>query len=169
MSLPEFAAFLKAQRLSQKTIRNYASDVSQFLNWINWSRRRHAERLGSNHFTDYLNHLQAKNTPLTTLARHLSALRQFARFLNLDINLANPPLPFIPTILKNFRAHLVKNRYKHKTVANYLSDVRHYLTWADAQMHSAGASEQERKRTPPDLDRVGPEHLQSLRQAQSNI
>ena len=46
------------------------------------------------------------------------------------------------------------------------------LSWARDRGYltteSAGASEQERKRTPPDLDRVGPEHLESLRRALLN-
>lgn len=131
--MKNFVNFLKSQGLSRKTIRNYSSDVSQFLAWLT---PRSLGEVGPQHFQDYKHHLQAKNTPLTTLTRHLSALRQFARFLNLDISLDNPPLPLIPTLLKNFRAHLTKNRYKHKTVANYLSDIRHYLTWAENHVQS---------------------------------
>lgn len=125
MALPEFIAFLKAHRLSQKTIRNYASDVSQFLTWAE------SRTLDSEIFIAYKHHLQAQNTPLATLNRHLSALRQFSSFLKINLSLDNAPLPLIPTVVKNFRSHLVKNRYKHKTIANYLSDVRHYLTWIE--------------------------------------
>ena len=128
MSLPQFIAFLKAHRLSQKTIRNYSSDVSQFLAWAKVSDTHH---LTSDIFLAYKHHLQSQNTPLSTLNRHLSALRQFSRFLQVDLALDNPPLPLIPTVVKNFRSHLVKNRYKHKTIANYLSDIRHYLTWVE--------------------------------------
>ena len=129
MSLPQFAAFLKAHRLSSKTIRNYSSDVSQFLAWVG------NKTLDAGIFTAYKTHLESHRSE-ATLTRHLSALRQFARFLNLDINLDNPPLPLIPTVLKNFRFHLTKNRYKGKTVANYLSDIRHYLTWVENHVQS---------------------------------
>ncbi|OGY17309.1 MAG: hypothetical protein A2784_01475 [Candidatus Chisholmbacteria bacterium RIFCSPHIGHO2_01_FULL_48_12] len=130
MSLPQFTAFLKAQKLSQKTIRNYHSDASQFLNW---SKISDIYDLTSDIFIAYTYHLQSQSVPRSTLARHLASLRQFARFLNLPVNLDNPPLPLIPTILKNFRFHLTKNRYKHKTVANYLSDIRHYLNWYESR------------------------------------
>lgn len=131
MSLPEFITFLKAHQLSPKTIRNYRSDVNQFLNWLT---PRSFSEVGSGNFQNYKTHLESQSLPHSTLTRHLSALRQFARFLNLDIDLHNPPLLLVPNILKNFRSHLTKNRYKHKTIANYLSDIRHYLTWAENRL-----------------------------------
>ena len=147
--LPAFQAFLLKQQLTLKTIRNYRSDANQFLNWlvqqgVSLLSKDTPFQVNVAHFLTYKTHLQSRNTPLSTLNRHLASLRQFGQFLNLDINLANPPLPFIPTVLKNFKSYLTsargrssfgrKNRYKHKTVANYLSDVRHYLTWAESQL-----------------------------------
>src|SRR3989344_800286 len=104
MSLPAFLTFLKASQLSPKTIRNYSSDVSQFLTWVG------DKTVDATSFVTYKAHLESRRTPLATLTRHLSALRKFAQFLNLPVNLNNPPLPLIPTILKNFRFHLTKNR-----------------------------------------------------------
>ena len=126
MSLPAFVSFLKAKKLSRKTIRNYRSDVSQFLAWL---APQSLGEVGSQHFASYKLHLESHRSK-ATLTRHLSALRKFAQFLNLPVALDNPPLPLVPTIAKNFQAHLVKHRYQPKTIANYLSDIRHYLTWA---------------------------------------
>ena len=131
MSLPTFVSFLKAKKLSRKTIRNYHSDVSQFLAWL---APQSLGEVGSQHFVSYKLHLESRSIPLSTLTRHLSALRKFAQFLNLRVALDNPPLPLIPTIAKNFKAHLIKHRYQPKTIANYLSDVRHYLTWAEGKL-----------------------------------
>lgn len=127
--MKNFVNFLKSQSLSHKTIRNYSSDVNQFLAWVG------NKTLDVGIFAAYKTHLESHRSE-ATLTRHLSALRQFARFLSLDINLDNPPLPLIPNLLKNFRAHLTKSRYKHKTVANYLSDIRHYLNWVESHVQS---------------------------------
>ena len=127
--LPAFRDFLHAQKFAAKTVRNYASDASQFLAWSKG-------QIDSSLFSNYLNYLNSLNIPRSTLTRHLSALRKFAQFLNLPVNFDNPPLPLIPTVLKNFRSHLTKNRYKHKTVVNYLSDIRHYLTWVENHVQS---------------------------------
>lgn len=129
--LPAFRDFLRTQKFAAKTVRNYSSDVNQFLVWVD---KDDPCQIDLNHFSHYLNYLNSLNIPRSTISRHLASLRQFAQFLNLDISLDNPPLPLIPTLLKNFRAHLTKSRYKHKTIANYLSDIKHYLEWAETQL-----------------------------------
>jgi site-specific recombinase XerD len=133
--LPAFRDFLHAQKFAAKTVRNYASDVSQFLAWLaprSPERSRRGE-VGVQHFLDYKLHLESLNIPRSTLTRHLSALRKFAQFLNLPVNLDNPQLPLIPSVLKNFRYYLKQRRYKSKTVVNYLSDIRHYLNWYESK------------------------------------
>jgi site-specific recombinase XerD len=127
----------KKKSLTQKTLRNYLSDIRRFLKHLHRSQPLNLARLTSKSFVDYKSHLLQTKTPHSTLNRHLSSLRRFGLFLaetyqlkNPAAGLANLPQNPLDNLIKNFRYHLKKKGYKSKTINNYLSDVKHYLAWS---------------------------------------
>ena len=89
MNLPElFKNYLKVQRVSAVTAKNYLADINQFLQWL-------AQKTGIKHqiagkaifglFTaetieEYKTDQLLQHTPLSTINRRLSALRKFGQF-----------------------------------------------------------------------------------------
>lgn len=79
--LESFLEMLAAERGAAKnTIDAYRRDLSEYLRYLP-SRNRTAETAGSEDCRAYLQALSATGIKETTLARRLSALRQFHRFL----------------------------------------------------------------------------------------
>ena len=88
MTLPElFRHYLKTQRASSATIKNYVADINHFLGWLTQKtgiRHQIAGRALFGLFTpetleEYKTDL-LENTPLSSLNRRLSALRKFGLF-----------------------------------------------------------------------------------------
>ena len=147
-SLDEFANWLKAQKLSHVSIKNYLSDLRQFLK----AADKTTDISQAAH--DYISALHA---PRATINRKLAAIRKYCIFLNQTISIPNLPIDPTQQLMKSFKAHLVKKRHSPKTITNYLSDLRHYLKWANraqtyANRSAAGAPKQLLE---------GSEHLQS--------
>jgi len=153
MLLPElFKLYLQIQRVSPVTVKNYLVDINHFLEWL-------AQKTGIKHqivgkaifglFTEetlneYKADLLQSRTPLSTLNRRLSALRKFGQFgLSQGWLTANPADKIINAdsgqivkdkdaniqILGNFQKHLEKEKVSPLTIKNYLSDLRHFLSW----------------------------------------
>ena len=120
-SLDEFANWLKSQKLSHVSIKNYLSDLRQFLK----AADKTTDISQAAH--DYISALHA---PRATINRKLASLRKYCIFLNQTISIPNLPTDPTHQLLKSFKAHLVKKRHSKKTITNYLSDLRHYLHWA---------------------------------------
>ncbi len=79
--LESFLEMLAAERGAAKnTIEAYRRDLVEFLRFLN-ARNKEVETAGSDDCRAYLQALSATGTKETTVARRLSALRQFYRFL----------------------------------------------------------------------------------------
>jgi len=76
-------------RLSPYTIRNYVTDVKEFLDFL--SRRKISpDRVAREVFRDYLAELHGKGRVRASLARKLSALRSFYRYLEVEKGWPDP-------------------------------------------------------------------------------
>ena len=156
MFLPElFKLYLQIQRSSTLTVKNYVIDVNHFLSWL-------AQKTGIKHqivgkaifglFTietigEYKQNLLQDRTPLSTINRLLSALRKFGQFGLKQGWLTENPAEKVANatlkqdvrwetqdekILENFQKHLEKEKASPLTIKNYLSDLRHFLSWLEA-------------------------------------
>ena len=141
INLPEsFRNYLKTQKVSLATVKNYVADINHFLKWF----RNHHQVTGQNilrFFTDktlvqYKKHLLTKNSPLSTINRRFSALRKFGQFAQskgwLKKNPAIRTQSIEPKIIVKFKKHLEKEKISPITIKNYLSDLRHFLAWLKA-------------------------------------
>ncbi|MBM4284556.1 MAG: tyrosine recombinase XerC [Deltaproteobacteria bacterium] len=106
--LDGFLSYLRAERqLSPHTLRNYRLDVGQFLEF--WDRQAHGQPLSQAAYRDvraFLAHL-SKGRRKTTLARKLSSLRTFFKYLQRQGTVeANParlaPSPKLEKTLPRF-------------------------------------------------------------------
>jgi len=153
MFLPEFFKnYLQIQKASPVTIKNYLVDINHFLEWL-------AQKTGVKHqivgkaifglFTEEtLNEYKAdqlkQKIPLVTLNRRLSSLRKFGQFGKSQGWLQKNPAEKVtniqstskeskPTfeVLANFQKQLQKEKVSPLTIKNYLSDLRHFLSWLE--------------------------------------
>lgn len=154
MNLPElFRHYLKSQKISSVTVKNYVADINNFFNWL-------ATKTGIRHqvagktilklltketVEEYKTSLVTEEAPFSTINRRLSALRKFGQF-SLDqgwltkneifqvANLRSPAVdlqsPNEKVIVK-FKKHLEKEEASPVTIKNYLSDLRHFLAWLE--------------------------------------
>lgn len=139
--LKEFQQYLKSRKLSQKSIKNYVSDVRHFLKW---TAKNNLKDFTSTLFSTYKSHLINNKTPIKSINRYLSSLRRFGLFLkqeklmpfNPTKNLMNiretkgpaPSRPVLPLIDK-FKGSLEQQGLKPATIKNYVSDVNQFLDW----------------------------------------
>lgn len=80
--LDSFTAFLRAEKnASRHTVRNYAEDIGRFLYFLDERGMIFPQELDYLALRHYLAHLQAKGYERRTVARKLSAIRSFLRFL----------------------------------------------------------------------------------------
>lgn len=88
--LSEYQRYLEASgRFSKYTIRNYLIDVKEFLRFLT-VRRISPERVDREIIRDYLAELHRMGRVRASLARKLSALRSFYRYLKQERGWANP-------------------------------------------------------------------------------
>jgi integrase/recombinase XerC len=154
MSLPElFKNYLQIEKASPVTVKNYVADINHFLSWL-------AQKTGIKHqivgkaifglFTketleEYKKDLRQSMTPLSTINRRLSALRKFGQFgLKQGWLTENPARQVANSqsfannsnssfeILESFQKQLEKEKVSPLTIKNYLSDLRHFLSWLKA-------------------------------------
>ncbi len=154
MNLPElFRQYLKTQKVSSVTIKNYVADIKNFLNWLASKTSIKYQVAGKTIFglltletiEEYKTDLNTKQTPLSTINRRLSALRKFGQFgvsqgwlskneailaLNLRASLAETETPG-KKVLTEFKKHLEKEKISPISIKNYLSDLRHFLSWLE--------------------------------------
>ncbi len=153
-----FTAYLQDLGISPLSLKNYKSDISHFTGWLILKTRVlgvSAERLTEcfpfltkNIGHEYRTFLLENSTPRPTINRRLSTLRHLSRFLtesqiiNFDFmdNLENINSPakkvVLNPLLEDFEKHLKQNKASSNTIKNYLSDVRHFLTWLEINHYS---------------------------------
>jgi len=96
--LEEFLGYLRAERhLSEHTLRNYAQDISQFLGF--WEARQPGQSLHMATYRHIRSFLAAnlKGKSKTTMARKLSALRTFFKYLQRRGVVEQNPARLAPT------------------------------------------------------------------------
>jgi len=153
--LKQFQSFLKNSRpnsttitkpLTHSSIKNYVSDINHFLSWLAHSigqKTIKPDHINSKTCQAYKNFLQQK-TPPATANRRLSSLRRFTAFLAITQLAPNDPaqaltnleITTINSLLNNFQNFLHSQNLTPSTIKNYLSDVKHYLLWAQKNSKS---------------------------------
>lgn len=155
MDLPElFRLYLKTQKVSLVTIKNYVADIRNFLDWLEVKTGISYQVAGKSIFglltletiEEYKTDLTANRTPLSSANRRLSALRKFGQFgtshgwlvknevslvRNLQASLVDQQSPN-NKVLAKFKKHLEAEKVSRITIKNYLSDLRHFLSWLEA-------------------------------------
>lgn len=142
-TLQGFQITLRNSSLSDKTIRNYLSDLSHFSTWV-------ATLVGTTNFIPYLSStivekykssMSESGAPIRTINRRLSTIRLFGKYLheqgvlptNPAGNLSNLDLPEEnehEQLLSEFKKHLEEQKVSEKTMRNYVSDVRSFLSFS---------------------------------------
>ncbi|MBI3290634.1 site-specific integrase [Candidatus Microgenomates bacterium] len=138
-----FEIKLRTSSLSEKTIRNYLSDVAHFSSWV-------ITLLGTSEFTSHLtptiiekyksSSLEAA-VPARTINRRLSAIRLLGKYLQENGFLSQNPAQSVANVevsdadtheqlLAEFKKHLEEQKVSQKTIRNYVSDVRNFLDFA---------------------------------------
>ncbi len=148
----QFKNYLAKQKLSPATLKNYVSDVDQFLAWLAGELQEAAiepVQLTASVFQNYGRWLNAAENHIhpATAERYLSGLRRFGEFLNAaKLTDANPAADLKPTaidptldqVVNDFRNELVRQNLAPSTVKNYVSDVHQYLLWANERLKLTG-------------------------------
>lgn len=143
--------------VSKNTLKFYKSDLNHFINWFLLRIKilgffaqdieSAVPYLNINEAVSYKTYLEDNRTPTKTINRRLSALRRFATFL-MEQNLLS--LNFmdgvtnsgIKKVAKNttkddlasdFNKYLQTQEISHTTIKNYLSDIKHFMTWLENQ------------------------------------
>lgn len=149
-----FIAYLHDQGVSSLTLKNYKSDTESFTGWLILKVRSlgvAVEQLtecipfvSKSFAREYCDFLLLNATSTPTVNRRLSTLRHLARYLTInqivDFDFM-ADLPNFGTVAKKetksalvdeFSQFLIKEKASESTVKNYLSDVKHFLTWIEA-------------------------------------
>jgi len=154
MNLPKnFRIYLQIQGASLATIKNYLSDFNQFLNWLYQTTGISHRIAGKSIFglftqetlEEYQSYLVQKNIPASSVNRRFSTLRKLGRFAQeqgwIEENAAekirnvqkkdSQKQATGEQILGEFKKHLEEEKVSQLTIKNYLSDLRHFLTWLE--------------------------------------
>lgn len=148
----DFKLYLASLALSQRTIRNYLSDLSHFNSWaILQLKAQGLEIKGSEDIIEYFSidlingyksFLVKNQKSIATSNRRLSALRSLCKFLVLKGHIQQNPTQDINNLknyqisqklVERFRECLEKDRFAPKTIKNYVSDVRGFLNFLEKQ------------------------------------
>jgi len=153
--LENFFNYLRSKGISARTLKNYKSDLSHFTGWMIFQLRTLgilAEELQEaipffkpELSKKYKQYMLSNKIAHKTVNRRLTTLRHLARFLTksqiLDFNftqgLSNLPKKFDPslsyqTMVDEFQNYLKKEKVSPITVKNYLSDIRQFISWLEA-------------------------------------
>lgn len=153
MSLPElFKNYLQIQKASLVTTKNYLVDINNFLDWLAQKTGVKYQIVGKAIFglftqetlNEYKNDQLKQKIPSSTLNRRLSALRKFGQFgLTQGWLKENPAITNVASsllskdqnkdikVLGEFQKQLEKEKVSPSTIKNYLSDLRHFLSWLE--------------------------------------
>lgn len=154
MDLPRlFRNYLKSQKISPITSKNYVADINNFLVWLAQKTGIKYQIAGKALFSlftketveEYKTDLVNNHTPFSTINRRLSALRKFGQFAlnqgwlikNETFQVKNLYSPRQPEkspklkILEEFKRHLEGEKVSPITIKNYLSDLRNFLAWIE--------------------------------------
>jgi site-specific recombinase XerD len=150
----EFIKYLSSLGISPKTHKNYRSDLAHFLSWAILKVRSFGSYveslsevipfLNSDLSREYKNYMIENRMPVKTVNRRLSTLRHLSRFLvnshtidtdftdgleNAGINLKKRSE--MDPVINNFKSYLEAEKVSPNTIKNYLSDIKHFMTWLE--------------------------------------
>lgn len=158
--LISFTNHLRVLGVSSNTLKNYRSDILFFSGWA--KDRLKQDGIVAVAFSEMIPFLspslasefklfQSSNSQSrATVNRRLSALRTLSKFLVesqvlesdfmdqiANVGTVNESLGAHP-VLGHFKKHLESQNVSKNTVKNYLSDVKHFLSWLETnQKHAA--------------------------------
>ncbi|MDD3532071.1 MAG: site-specific integrase [Candidatus Shapirobacteria bacterium] len=144
-----FSLYLKSQKVSENTLRNYLADTRHFFSWLskNYSGLASskpniiAQNISTDIFRNYKRFLKNNRVPHSTINRRLSTLRKLSSFFvsqgwrqnNLGKKVANitskKETSFYWQALNRFAKTLKTEGKSESTIRNYLSDIRGFLTF----------------------------------------
>jgi len=137
--LKNFQLYLKNKNLTDKSIKNYISDIRRFLRW---TAKNNLSQFNENTFGLYREGLINQKTNTKSINRYLSSIRIFGLFLQeKELAPINPTLAIenvknydnqpnnIGKILQEFQNSLVKEKLSQATIKNYISDVKQFLEY----------------------------------------
>lgn len=135
--LEDFKSYIIAEKnFSNHTAKAYCSDILSFLIWMD---EQSCEDVNFSKIRDYLHFIQKFNYKKTTIARKISSLRTFYKYLyrerkveiNPAISLTNPKRPkSLPKFLTPDEVEHILNNIKIDTPAGYRNRTILELLWA---------------------------------------
>ena len=155
----EFIKYLDLLGLSPISHKNYRSDLGYFISWAILKIRSIGayvetlteiipflcNALGQ----EFRNYMAENSVPAKTINRRLSTLRHLSKFLteshtiDRDFttgieNVSSKPIkkPSVNPVFNDFRSFLEAEKVSPNTIKNYLSDIRHFLTWLDSNQQT---------------------------------
>lgn len=155
----DFQNHLLARGITNKSLRNYKSDLSHFLGWAILKLKSYGSYiedltelipfLSPGLAVEYKNFLSENLIPLKTINRRLSTLRHLAKFLIINQILGFNFMDGIQNIgisirkktsssdlIDDFVSHLKDQKISKNTIKNYASDVRQFLTWLEEKTYA---------------------------------
>lgn len=150
-----FVKYLENLGISPKSHKNYRSDLNHFTGWLILKVRSFGSYIESlsdgipflnkNLSQEYKSFLLENKIPVKTINRRLSTLRHLSRFLTFsnlsgsgfmdgieNISLGKNDRVLPDSVLQSFQAYLETEKVSKNTVKNYVSDVRHFLSWLES-------------------------------------
>lgn len=86
--LDQYLEALKNEGKKPGTLKQYTSDLTQFISWLDDTAKIELYHIESAHMTKYIDHLTKKKLSNTTIKRHISALNQFLAFYEVTAKLS---------------------------------------------------------------------------------
>lgn len=154
-----FFTYLGSLNLSPKSHKNYKSDLNHFLAWAILRIRSYGSYienlteatpfLSTRLAKEYKNYMSLNLFPTKTVNRRLSTLRHLSRYLVLsqtidfdfmaeveNISEAKSKKTSLSPFINEFRGYLESEKISPNTIKNYVSDIRQFLTWLEANHQS---------------------------------
>lgn len=150
----DFLKYLSSLGLSQKSYKNYKSDLNHFMAWAILKIRAFGSYvenltqmtpfLGQKLAVEYKTYMSENSFPKKTINRRLSTLRHLARYLVLsqiidsdfmneieNLSEATKKRSAASPVINEFRGYLEKEKVSPNTIKNYISDIRQFLAWLE--------------------------------------
>lgn len=127
--LNPFKSWLINKNYSSSTIRNYLSDIDNFLDFA-----KTLDPFSSDTVSAYLKTISSD----PNYSRYLSSLSKFFQFsLDQGLTKTNPlkaalrdKKPNLDEIISQYSEYLKKKNFSESTVRNYLNDIRQFTDWS---------------------------------------
>ena len=141
-----YSSYLTLNNFSKSSIKNYVSDVTVFIRWIQENENSgtdiysYLDKNGQSAVLKYRNSLSSVGTPKPTINRKLASLRHFSVYLfttgatNTDLmqNVSNihlHPIKKNNPLIIEYTRHLKSRGFSKNTVKNYTSDINSFFAW----------------------------------------